>query len=54
MQWQIGVQPSLPLFNHLAVLLGSWDGTGAGDLNGDGVVGAPDLAAMLSAWGACP
>ena len=25
-----------------------------GDLNGDGIVDAPDLAALLAAWGPCP
>jgi hypothetical protein len=34
----------------LAVLLGSWGGSGAADLNGDGTVGPQDLAILLSAW----
>ncbi|MEC9373230.1 MAG: peroxidase family protein, partial [Planctomycetota bacterium] len=25
-----------------------------GDINGDGLIGAPDLAAVLAAWGPCP
>ena len=37
----------------LAVLLGAWGGSGAGDLDCDGVIGAADLAIMLNAWGAC-
>jgi len=37
----------------LAVLLSNWAGTGAGDLNCDGAVGAPDLAIMLNVWGPC-
>ena len=35
----------------LAVLLGNWGGSGAGDINGDGGVDATDLAALLGAWG---
>jgi hypothetical protein len=36
------------------MLLGAWGGTDpVADLNLDGVVTAPDLAIMLSAWGAC-
>jgi hypothetical protein len=35
----------------LAALLGAWGGSGAGDLDGNGTVGAPDLAILLSAWG---
>ncbi len=30
------------------------DPPAAGDLNGDGSVGVPDLLALLAAWGACP
>ncbi len=30
------------------------DPPAAGDLNGDGTVGVPDLLALLAAWGACP
>ncbi|MFO0001606.1 MAG: hypothetical protein ACK559_10770 [bacterium] len=37
----------------MAELLSAWGGTGAGDIDGDGSVGASDLAAMLNAWGAC-
>jgi hypothetical protein len=37
------------------VLLGSWDSFGGpADLNGDGAIGAQDLAILLGAWGACP
>jgi hypothetical protein len=35
----------------LATLLSQWGTAGSADLNGDGVVGAPDIAALLSAWG---
>ena len=35
----------------LAVLLGNWGGSGAGDIDGDGSVGPADLAALLGAWG---
>ena len=38
----------------LALLLSQWDGPGSADFNGDGVVGAHDLAELLGAWGACP
>jgi hypothetical protein len=38
----------------LAVLLGGWNGVGAGNLNGSGVIDAADLAILLGAWGACP
>jgi hypothetical protein len=34
-------------------LLSQWGDNGSADLNGDGVVGAADLGAMLAAWGAC-
>lgn len=34
----------------LALLLGSWGGSGAADLDGDGSVGPADLAALLGAW----
>jgi hypothetical protein len=37
----------------LAVLLGSWGGSGVADLNADNVVNAADLAVMLGAWGSC-
>lgn len=39
--------------SDLAILLGSWGGTGAADLDGGGV-GASDLALLLGAWGTCP
>ena len=32
-------------------MLNAWGGTGPADLNGDGTVGAPDLATLLSSWG---
>lgn len=35
----------------VAVLLGSWGGTGAADLDGDGIVGAADLSIVLGGWG---
>jgi hypothetical protein len=35
----------------LAVILNNWGGSGAGDLDGDGSVGAADLSAVLNAWG---
>jgi hypothetical protein len=35
----------------LALLLGEWGGAGAGDLDGDGIVGGADLAVLLGAWG---
>jgi hypothetical protein len=34
------------------MLLSAW-GTAMADLDGDGTTGAPDLAALLGAWGAC-
>jgi len=34
----------------LAILLGSWGGSGAADLNNDGLVGSADLALLLGAW----
>jgi hypothetical protein len=37
----------------LAVLLSAWGGSGTGDLDCDGVIGAADLAIMLNAWGTC-
>jgi hypothetical protein len=37
----------------LGLLLSSWNGDGAADLNGDGSVDGVDLGLMLSAWGAC-
>jgi hypothetical protein len=37
----------------LGALLGNWNGSGTGDLNGDGTVTGSDLGAMLGAWGAC-
>lgn len=39
--------------SDLAILLGSWGGTGAADFDGGGV-GASDLAILLGSWGACP
>lgn len=39
--------------SDLAILLGSWGGTGAADFDGGGV-GASDLALLLGSWGACP
>jgi hypothetical protein len=33
------------------VLLGSWGTGGNGDLDGNGVAGADDLAIMLASWG---
>jgi hypothetical protein len=38
----------------LAILLSNFGGTGVGDINGDGAVGAQDLAALLNAFGPCP
>jgi len=38
--------------SDLSLLLSSWGGGGAADLNGNGVVGAEDLSVMLAAWGA--
>jgi hypothetical protein len=38
----------------LGVLLGSWAGPGAADLNGDGAVDGQDLGILLGAWGSCP
>ena len=37
----------------LGVLLGNWGGSGAGDLNCDGVVGGADLGILLGSWGVC-
>jgi hypothetical protein len=37
----------------IAILLGSWGGSGPADLDGSGSVGSPDLAIMLGAWGPC-
>ncbi|MFM2164298.1 MAG: hypothetical protein RL325_735 [Planctomycetota bacterium] len=37
----------------LAVMLGNWGATGAGDLNCDGSIGAADLAILLNVWGPC-
>ncbi|MBL9147848.1 MAG: dockerin type I repeat-containing protein [Phycisphaerae bacterium] len=37
----------------LAILLGSWLGSGAADLNGSGEVLADDLAILLGEWGPC-
>lgn len=37
----------------IAILLGSWGGSGAADLDGNGTVGSADLAIMLGAWGPC-
>jgi hypothetical protein len=37
----------------LSILLNNWGGSGAGDLNCDGVVGGQDLAILLNAWGPC-
>jgi folate-binding Fe-S cluster repair protein YgfZ len=36
--------------SDLAILLGSWGGSGAADFNHDGVVAAQDLSLLLSAW----
>jgi hypothetical protein len=36
--------------SDLAILLGSWGGSGAADFNHDGVVAAQDLSILLSAW----
>jgi len=39
------------------VLLGFWGQSGKGvlgDINGDGLVDAADLAMLLSSWGKCP
>jgi len=38
----------------LALLLGSWGGSGASDLDGSGMVGSADLALLLGSWGDCP
>jgi len=35
----------------LALLLGNWGNSGAGDINGSGSVDGADLALLLSAWG---
>lgn len=35
----------------LAVLLGGWGGSAAGDVNGSGLVDGADLTLLLSAWG---
>jgi hypothetical protein len=37
----------------LGGLLGNWNGTGSGDINGDGTVNGSDLGIMLGSWGAC-
>ena len=34
----------------VAILLGSWGLSGAGDFNGDGAVNSPDIALLLGAW----
>lgn len=39
--------------SDLAILLGSWAGSGAADLDGNGSVGSGDLAILLGSWGAC-
>lgn len=38
----------------LAIVLGSWNGSGVADLNGDGTVDGVDIAIVLGNWGACP
>jgi hypothetical protein len=35
----------------LGTLLSQWGADGTADLNGDNIVGAEDLAIMLSMWG---
>ena len=35
------------------VIDGSGSGSGYGDLNGDGITNALDLAVMLGGWGVC-
>ena len=37
--------------SDLALILSNWGGTGVGDIDGDGSVGATDLALLLGAWG---
>jgi len=37
--------------SDLAILLGSWGGSGSADLDGNGVVDGGDLAQMLGSWG---
>lgn len=37
----------------LGQLLGAWGGTGAADLDHDGIVDGADLGRMLGAWGSC-
>jgi hypothetical protein len=38
----------------LSLLLAYWGDAGSkADLNGDGVVGGPDLAIILGNWGVC-
>ena len=32
----------------------TWGAPGAGDVTGDGVTNASDLAILLAAWGDCP
>jgi hypothetical protein len=35
----------------LALLLGNWMGSGAGDVDGSGTVDGSDLAVLLNSWG---
>jgi hypothetical protein len=37
--------------SDLAILLGSWEGSGSADLDGNGVVDGGDLAQILGSWG---
>jgi hypothetical protein len=37
--------------SDLAMLLNNWGGSGVGDIDQDGAVGAQDIAALLGAWG---
>jgi len=34
----------------LGILLSNFGGSGAGDIDGDGSIGGPDLGALLAAW----
>ncbi len=41
----VGLAPGLQLTVEVGVL---------GDIDGDGIVGVPDLLVLLASWGACP
>jgi hypothetical protein len=38
----------------LLILLANWAGSGAGDIDSNGVVNTTDLLLLLGAWGQCP